>query len=177
MILPTTPSTSKKRRRNVNPSPELAPDPSPGSTKAVPQKRRSMGEHLHDITDWERASRVKVAENSAKERTAREALKRNAAVKMEAMCINFEREENEKKRAHELQMLRARIELLKLQTAVGAATATGSSAGLGLLLDGMDVSPDLGAHLSPASQFNSASLGFTWDKSFATSDGSSLVGL
>lgn len=163
-ISPATPSIAKQ---GTDVKPNLDPTP-----KVVPQKRKTMVEQLQEISDRERISRVKVAETSAKEKTAREALKRKAALKMESMRIKFEREENEKKRAHELEMLKVRIELSKVQSAAGAA---GLNTGPGLLLDEMGMLPSHGDHL--AQPFNGAPLNFAWDKSFSASDGDSSVGL
>jgi len=166
MLTRPTPSTAKQSSVDFGPGLDSTP-------KVIPQKRKTVIEQLQEISDRERISRVKVAETSAKEKTAREALKRKAAVKMESMRIKFEREENEKKRAHELEMLKARIELSKLQTAAGAA---GPNVGRISLLDEMGVLSDIGSHQPVAQQFNGAPLNFTWNKSFSASDGDSSAG-
>ena len=80
----------------------------------VPAKHKTMTQKLQEITEKERITRIKLVETNAKEKTARQALKCKSALKIEEMRIQFQREEAEKNRAHQLEMLKARIELAKI---------------------------------------------------------------
>ena len=77
----------------------------------VPAKRKTMTEQLQEITKKECITHIKLVETNAKEKTARKALKRKSALKIEEMRIQFQQEEAEKNRAHQL---KACIELAKI---------------------------------------------------------------
>ncbi|KAH7913600.1 hypothetical protein BJ138DRAFT_1220151 [Hygrophoropsis aurantiaca] len=89
----------------------------PSATKATPKPvqrgRKSIADSLQEITAAERETRISVAKANAKEKTAREGLKRKALVEVERLRIEFQREEGERKRRHEFQMMQARLELAR----------------------------------------------------------------
>lgn len=114
----------------------------------------------------ERTTRVKLVETNAREKTACEALKCKSAVKIEEMRLQFQRDEAEKNRAHQLKMLKACIELAKLQ-GMGPSSAKFDSS----LLDGM------GPMLPMPGDYHINDLnlsGSSWDSSFSSATGSSL---
>jgi hypothetical protein len=137
----------------------------------VPAKRKTMTEQLQEITEMERITRIKLVETNAKEKTARQALKCKSALKIEEMRIQFQREEAEKNRAHQLEMLKARIELAKISGGgTGAMTVDKLEPSL---FDGMGpILPMPGDY-----QVNNLSLsGSSWSSSFGSSAGTSFDG-
>lgn len=66
-----------------------------------------------------RLTRVKLAEIHAKEKTAREKVKRQAFAEVEVERLRFQREEGEKQRAHEVMMMDRQIELERLRAIAG----------------------------------------------------------
>jgi hypothetical protein len=62
----------------------------------VPAKRKTMMEQLREITEKQHITHIKLVKTNAKEKTARKALKRKSAMKIEEMHIQFQREEAEK---------------------------------------------------------------------------------
>jgi hypothetical protein len=75
------------------------------------QKRKSISDMVRDEGELMRVTRVKIAEVQAKEKTAREKVKRQAFAEVELQRLQFQREEGEKQRAHEVMMMERQIEL------------------------------------------------------------------
>lgn len=88
--------------------------------------KKSIADSLNEISAAERAARLKITKINATEKTNCESLKRKAAVEVERLRIEFEREEGARKREHEMQMMRARIELARELQGAGTSASAGS---------------------------------------------------
>ena len=94
---------------------------SPGMT-ATPsaKKRKTLQDHARDIVEAERAARLEITRFAAKEKTAREAIKRQAAqdtaLEIERLRLEFQREEGARQRAHELAILERQIQLERIKS-------------------------------------------------------------
>ena len=105
-------------------------------------------------------------ETNAREKTACKALKCKYIVKIETIHLQFQREEAEKNQAHQLEMLIAHIELLKLQGMRPSSAKLDSS-----LLDRMGLMLPM-----PGDYYiNDLNLsGSSWDSPFLSAVGSSF---
>lgn len=78
-----------------------------------------MQESLEEITAAERESRAKIALEKAKEKTSRaatrEKIKHQGLLAIENARMQFQREESERHRQHELLMLERQIELERVK--------------------------------------------------------------
>lgn len=70
----------------------------------------------------ERAAQMEMSHLNAKERTAREVIKRQAAqetaLKIEQLCLKYQQEESAHQRAHELMMLDRQLQLEQLKMGI-----------------------------------------------------------
>lgn len=82
--------------------------------KGNPRKRKKPHD-FREIVEGERETRERIATTSAREKTARERIKRQMAMDTERMRLEHARREKELDREHEEKMMRQRIELARLQ--------------------------------------------------------------
>ena len=87
----------------------------PFASVAKGQKRKSISDMVRDEGELIRVTRVKIAGVQAKEKTEHEKVKRQAFAKVELERLQFQCDEGEKQRAHEVMMMDRQIELKRFK--------------------------------------------------------------
>lgn len=99
---------------------------SPSAGKSSVKKKRTPQELARDIVEGERAARLQMSAHSAKEKTKRELIKReaahNTALEIEQLRLKHQVEEGARQRAHDLMMIDRQIQLEELRARVGSTT-------------------------------------------------------
>lgn len=112
----TTPKEKAKGKKKAITSAQVTRDtPSTTPKPTGPRRRSGFLDQVKEMTEGERAARLKTAEIAAKEKTARAALKRKAEATAEERRLKHLEKEGERNRKHQSDMMDKQIELMRLK--------------------------------------------------------------
>src|SRR6267154_579216 len=90
----------------------------PTHNKSASKKRKSVHDMAREVADAEREARLLMNETNAKERTAREQIKRRSAFDTALAVERMRVEQAAAQRAHELVMIEKQIELERIRAGI-----------------------------------------------------------